>query len=150
MNADQSVFIRVSKIRVHLWLNPFLTILVHFLLPDRDGAFELFDGPLTSLEGCFTMWRAGGDHDARFADFETSGAMHNTEGADFELLVSLGAEPFHFTQRHLVVRFVNEIKRSLSFGPFTRVAVERDSRSTLGKHDKSPHLTLLAPLCTSV
>src|SRR6185436_19639336 len=113
MNTDQSVFIRVLTIRVHLWLNPFFTIFVNFLLPDGNGPFELFDGPLTGLEGCSAMRCAGGDDDACFANLETPGAMHDAEVRDFELLVSFGAEAFHFTHGHLVVRFVNEIKRSL-------------------------------------
>jgi hypothetical protein len=42
------------------------------------------------------MWRAGGNDDARFADLEASGAMHDAEVGDFELLVSFSAESLHF------------------------------------------------------
>ena len=63
-------------------------------------------------KAALAVWRAGGDHDARFADLEASGAMHDPEVSDFELLVSLGAETLHFRQGHLVVSFVNEVKRS--------------------------------------
>ena len=97
MNADQSAFIRVLNIRVHLWLNPFLTILVHVFLPDGYSAFEFFDGPFAGLEGCSAMWGAGGDDDAGFPDLQASGAVHDAEVSDFELLVSFSAEAFHFT-----------------------------------------------------
>src|SRR5215213_422104 len=68
-----------------LWLNlfrsglrryPFLAVLKYFFLPDGHGAFELFDGPLTCLEGGAAMWRAGGDDDARFANLDAASAVH--------------------------------------------------------------------------
>src|ERR1043165_3393860 len=73
--------------------------------------------------------------------------MDNAEVSDLELFVSFGAETLHFTQRHLVVCFVNEIKSSLALGPFTRVTVERDGRSTFRKHDTPRHLAHVDRLC---
>ena len=69
------------------------------------------------------MWGAGGDHDACFANLEASGAVHDADVSNLEMLVRFGAQTLHLGHRHRVVRFVDQI-RSFALGPLTRVAVE--------------------------
>ena len=70
-------------------------ICVDFFLPDRDGAFEFFDGPLAGCEGGSTVRGADGDYDARFADLEPACAVHDADVSDVELFVRFNAEALH-------------------------------------------------------
>ena len=50
--------------------------------------------------------------------------MHNADVRDLEIFMRLLAEPFHFSQRHFRISFINQVKSLPVAGPFPRVAVE--------------------------
>src|SRR5215207_1125243 len=125
MNANDSC----SSVRIR-GVNPFLTLFKHLFFPDRHRAFELPNRPLTGFEGGFAVWRAHGNHDARFADVQAAGSMHNADVSYRKTRVSLGAQPLHLRQPHLLVCLVNEVERSFPLGPFACITVEGNCCST--------------------
>src|SRR2546423_3843605 len=84
--------------RYLLTLNPNLAIRKNFFLPNRHGAFEFADGPLAGFEGRTPMRRANTDHDTGLPDLQTTGAMHDADVGDVEVLVRLRGQLFHFAQ----------------------------------------------------
>ena len=127
---------------------PLFSVFEHFLLPDRHGAFEFFDGPFTGLKGGLAVWRADGDHDTGFTDIQSPGAVHDPDVGNLESLVSFSAEALHLSQRHRVIRFINQVQRSFSLGPFARVAIQRDCGSTLRQHNASRNLAHVDRFCS--
>ncbi len=121
--------------RGRITFHPNLTVFKNFFLPNRHGAFEFADGPLAGFEGRAAVRRADGYDDARLADFQTTGAMHDADVRDVELFVNVRAQFFHLAQSHRFVSFVHEIKCAPPLGPFARVAVERNRRAAFRKYD---------------
>src|ERR1051326_8113201 len=78
-----------------LWHNPFFPVFEDFFLPDRNSAFEFFDGPLAGLKSGLAVWGAGGNHDAGLADFKSSGTMNDPEVSDVEAPVRFGPRTLH-------------------------------------------------------
>src|SRR5258708_23454227 len=81
------------------------------------------------------------DHDAGLANLQTTSAMHDPELRNLKFLVRLLTQTPHLAQRHGRVGFIGQIKRAPPARPFTRVAVERHSRATLGQDDSAGHPT---------
>src|SRR5437016_8283408 len=93
---DTSTFITILRLvsaflRCALAFDPDFAVSKNFFLPDRHSAFQLANGPFASLEGCVTMRRADGDHDARFANLEASCAMNDADVRNVKTLMCFAA-----------------------------------------------------------
>src|SRR5829696_2972583 len=105
MNADQ----HLCSSAILCGLNPLLTVFKDFFFPDWHSSLELLDGPFAGLKGSFAMWRARGNDHACFTNVQTSGAMHNPKVRNLKLLVSFNSQTLHFSQRHRLVSFIDEV-----------------------------------------
>jgi hypothetical protein len=75
--------------------------------------------------------RADGNDHTRLANLQPSGAMNYPNMRDFELLMGLLHQAFHFRKSHGRVSLVNQVESSTPFGPFTGVTIESYSRAAL-------------------
>src|SRR5215210_1924171 len=88
--------------------DPFLTALVHLLLPERHRLLERVDGVLARRERVVAVRRGDRDRDARLADAERADAMVDRDRAELVALLQVARDLRHHVLGHLGVGLVLE------------------------------------------
>src|SRR5882724_3569397 len=90
-------------------LDPFLAVVPDLFLPDRDDLLNAVDGVVTRVKRFSAVAGRDRDEEARLADLEAPGAVHDSNAGDCEPGTDLVGDLLHLLNRHLRVGVVFEV-----------------------------------------